>query len=144
MARPIKCRRVKFLPETTQFVAKGKNQGNTKEIVLKVEELEAMRLKDVEDLTQQECADIMGISRQTFQNIIYKARKKVVLALTKGYTINIRGGNYALSSCRLKCKSCDKTYEIHFTKDKEICPECHSNKIVCKNRRKDCKDLCGK
>ncbi len=43
---------------------------------MKVEELEAMRLKDIENLTQQECADLMGISRQTFQNIIDNARKK--------------------------------------------------------------------
>jgi len=142
MARPIKCRKVEFLPETTKFIP-YKNE-KAKEIVLKVEELEAMRLKDIENLTQQECADLMGISRQTFQNIIDNARKKVAIALTKGYGINIKGGNYAYNHCKLKCKSCNKTYEIQFVKDKEICPKCHSIKVVCKNRNENCKKLCTK
>lgn len=144
MARPVKCRKVKFLPETTQFLAKSKNKEDIKEIVLKVEELEAMRLKDIQNLTQQECADLMGISRQTFQNIIDKAREKIAIALTEGHSISIKGGNYAYSHCRIKCKSCDKTYEIQFTRDKEICPKCHSKKVVCKNKKISCKGLCTK
>lgn len=143
MARPIKCRKVGFLPKTTEFIPLGK-EGDTEEIVLKVEELEAMRLKDVENFNQQECADIMGISRQTFQNIIDSAREKVAIALINGYTIHIKGGNYAFGHCRLKCQNCNKNYEIQFVKDKEHCPKCNSSKIVCKSKKQSCKNLCIK
>jgi predicted DNA-binding protein (UPF0251 family) len=144
MARPIKCRKVQFLPETTCFVPLDRKGEEGENIILRVEELEAMRLKDIKGLTQQQCADKMNISRQTFQNIIDSGRKKVVLALTKGKAINIKGGNYALSSCKLKCKSCNNTYDMNYIKDKNICPFCNSNKVICKGKNKDCKGICSK
>ncbi len=76
MARPIKCRRVEFLPSITSFIPVDDDNRGLNAINLKVEELEAMRLKDIEGLNQQECADEMGVSRQTFQNIIDSGRKK--------------------------------------------------------------------
>jgi predicted DNA-binding protein (UPF0251 family) len=91
MPRPIKCRRVEFFPEDTYFVPLGKPKCEIQEIVLKVEELEAMRLKDILCFNQEECAEKMQISRQTFQNIIDEARKKVAIALSEGKAINING-----------------------------------------------------
>ena len=148
MARPTKCRKVEFLPNTTYFLpskeVSDKDKHDIEEVILKVEELEAMRLKDIIGLTQQECADEMGISRQTFQNIIDSGRNKVALALTEGKAINIKGGNYAFSFCKLRCKSCNKTYDINYVRDKNICPSCNSNKVVCKRKNKRCKDWCTK
>ncbi|HFL3828648.1 TPA: DUF134 domain-containing protein [Clostridioides difficile] len=144
MGRPVKCRKVRFLPDITRFVPLSKEKQEVEDIVLKVEELEAMRLKDIEGLTQQECADEMGISRQTFQNIIDSGRKKVALALTKGRAINIKGGNFALSFCKLKCKSCNKTYDISYMKDKSVCPSCNSKKVVCKRKNTKCIGWCNK
>jgi len=63
---------------------------NMDDMVLTLEELEAMRLRDIEGLTQQECAERMEISRQTFQNIIDSARKKVAVALINGLSITIK------------------------------------------------------
>lgn len=144
MARPIKSRKVEFLPETTYFVPLGKEKQDIEQTVLKVEELEAMRLKDIEGLTQQECADEMEISRQTFQNIIDSGRKKIAIALTEGRTINIKGGNYAFSFCKLKCNTCNKTYDINFEKDKDTCPSCNSKKVVCKRKNTKCSTCCTK
>jgi len=89
MARPVKNRRVENLPEYTYFVPAGIRKCEIEEIFIKVEELEAMRLKDVEDLNQEECAMRMLVSRQTFQNIIDSARKKIAIALIEGKAINI-------------------------------------------------------
>ena len=151
MARPTKCRKVEFLPETTYFrplkegtSSLNKDGDNIEEVILKVEELEAMRLKDIEGLTQQECADEMGISRQTFQNVIDNGRKKIAIALTEGRAINIKGGNYAFSFCEFKCKSCNQTYDINYVKDKNICPSCNSKKVVCKRKNNKCRRWCGK
>ena len=144
MARPIKCRKVEFLPDVTCFIPLGKDEQEIEKVIIKVEELEAMRLKDIEGLTQQECADEMEISRQTFQNIIDSGRKKVSLALIKGKAINIKGGNYAFSFCELKCKACNKTFNIKYVKDKNVCPSCNSNRIVCNRKNNGCKEWCNK
>ncbi len=55
------------------------------------EELEALRLMDLEDLTQEEAAVRMGISRSTFQRIVAQARRQVALALTDGAALIIEG-----------------------------------------------------
>ena len=55
------------------------------------EELEALRLMDLEDLTQEEAAARMGISRSTFQRIVAQARHQVALALSEGAALIIEG-----------------------------------------------------
>ena len=142
MARPIKCRRVKFFPKDTYFMPIGKRRCEIEEITLKVEELEAMRLKDIEGLTQQQCADRMEISRQTFQNIIDKARYKVAVALTEGFPITIKGGYFTSSYCEIKCKNCNKTYSIKYPEDRKVCPVCNSLDVYCNNEHKKCNRWC--
>ncbi|MCF6464357.1 DUF134 domain-containing protein [Clostridium sp. Cult2] len=144
MARPIKCRKIEFFPDTTYFMPSGKENQEIEEVRLKLEELEAIRLKDMEGLTQQECADIMEVSRQTFQNIIDSARKKIAIALTQGLAINIKGGNFAFSFCELKCNKCNKTYEINYIKDKNLCPSCNSEEVVCKKKNRRCSRWCSR
>lgn len=138
MARPIKFRRVEFFPEDTYFIPLDKKRCEVEEIILKVEELEAMRLKDIEGLTQEECAERMEISRQTFQNIIDSARKKVATALTQGTAIHINGGNYTLGLCKFKCSDCGKVYKLNYERDKSICPHCGSDDVVCKKNKRFC------
>jgi len=86
---------IEQLPETTHFRPYGQ-QSPTNTVILTVEELEALRLVDLEDLTQEEAAARMGVSRKTLWNDLQQARKKVVNALVNGYTIRIRGGDYIL------------------------------------------------
>lgn len=144
MPRPTKFRRVDFFPDETYFVPLGKSKCEIEEINLKVEELEAMRLKDIEGLNQEECAEKMEISRQTFQNIIDSARKKVAEALTQGKAIRIGGGHYTSKHCRLKCMDCGTIYEINCKEDKSICPSCNSNNIGCIKRIESCEKWCRK
>lgn len=56
-------------------------------ITLARDELEALRLCDLEGLTQEEAGKRMGVSRGTVQRILSSARKKVALALTSGMAI---------------------------------------------------------
>jgi uncharacterized protein len=55
------------------------------------EELEALRLIDVEDLTQEAAAARMGVSRSTLQRILSQARRQVSLALVEGAALVIEG-----------------------------------------------------
>lgn len=142
MARPIKTRRVEFFPDTDYFLPLGKPKCQVEEISLKIEELEAMRLKDIEELTQEECAEKMKVSRQTFQNIIDSARRKVAIALTEGKAISISGGNYTTKHCRFICKNCGTEYEIRFEQDKQQCPNCGSDEITCSKKLSLCRNKC--
>lgn len=144
MARPTKVRTVDFFPECTHFIPVGKPRCEIEDINLKVEELEAMRLKDIEELSQEECAVKMNVSRQTFQNIIDSARKKVTLALTKGQSIKIDGGNYRAKFCKFKCYDCGNIYEINYEQDKEKCPACGSNRVACSKKAHICSKWCNK
>ena len=67
-----------------------------KTISLSLEELEAIRLVDLEHLTQEEAAIRMGVSRKTLWNDLKSAREKLARALINGYAIRIDGGRFAL------------------------------------------------
>jgi predicted DNA-binding protein (UPF0251 family) len=67
---------------------------NPNEVILKVEELESIRLKDYLHLDQTEAAKRMGVSQPTFCRILGEARRKVTEALVEGKAIRVFGGNY--------------------------------------------------
>jgi len=97
MPRPPRKRRVGFVPEITYFKPAGVPLKELDEIMLSVEELEAIRLKDIEGHDQQACADKMDVSRATFQNVLSNARGKVARALVHGRAIRIQGGIYQVA-----------------------------------------------
>ena len=97
MPRPPKCRRVEFLPGVTFFKPAGVPMRLLEEIVLSVEEAEAIRLKDLEGLEQKEGAERMNVSRPTFQRVLVSARQKLADALLNGKVIRIEGGNFGLT-----------------------------------------------
>ena len=102
MPRKKRCRRVSYEPKVNLYKPQGISCHDLQEVILKVEELEALRLKDMMRLEQEECAQHMQVSRPTFQRVINEARYKIASALTKGYAIRIEGGNYCLGGrfCR--------------------------------------------
>ncbi|TCO74817.1 DUF134 domain-containing protein [Marinisporobacter balticus] len=142
MARPMKPRKIAFMPENRYFIPVGKPKCHLEEIQLKLEEVEAMRLKDIEKLSQEECAEKMHVSRQTFQLIIDKARKKVAEALTEGKAINIQGGNYTLNICKYQCKNCDHEFNEAYEKEVHVCPVCNSEEVVCMDKGRCCMKAC--
>jgi predicted DNA-binding protein (UPF0251 family) len=142
MPRRTRCRIVEFFPNSTSFAPIDKKNKEIRKIELKIEELEAMRLKDIMGLSQQDCAEKMGISRQTFQNIIDSARHKVALALTEGLGIEIRGGDFTSDLCEVKCNSCNAIYRVKYLKDRFVCPICNSHRVDCHNKNSICGNWC--
>ena len=67
----------------------GVKRSELERVVLREDEMEALRLADYEGLYQQECADKMGISRTTFSRLIESARKKIADALLHTKAIRI-------------------------------------------------------
>ncbi len=109
---------------------------------LKVEELEAMRLKDILNLSQEEAAKQMQVSRQTFQNIIDSARNKVAKALVDGEAIRIGGGHYKIYDCKIECKHCHTLYDLEIVADKNKCPVCGSSQVYCQTKGHKCLGEC--
>ncbi|MDI6880674.1 MAG: DUF134 domain-containing protein [Desulfitobacteriaceae bacterium] len=141
MARPIKWRKVDFNYENRFFAPCSKGTcRSSEEIQVKVEELEAMRLKDIEELTQEECAERMHVSRQTFQNILDRARQKVTAALIEEKAISVKGGNFTKNICSVTCQSCGSKMLTALEEIKE-CKHCGSSNITCQSD--DCTISCA-
>lgn len=92
MARPCKRRRVWMEPEYSRFLPDGTPAEGCE--VLTVDEFEAIRLLDLESLTQEQCARQMGIARSTVADICESARRKIAGSLVYGRPLVISGGHY--------------------------------------------------
>lgn len=112
MPRPPKMRKIAFIPQLTFFKPAGVPLKYLAEISLAFEELEAIRLKDLEGLEQEACAVQMGISRPTFHRIIVQARQKLARALIEGKAIRIEGGHYRLQGEHARCENRKKPKQI--------------------------------
>jgi len=92
MSRPCRCRRVRCRPDTNYFKPRGIPLDNLEEVNLTLDELEALRLADWEGLYQNDAANKMNISRQTFGNIINSAHKKIADVVLHAKALKISGG----------------------------------------------------
>ncbi len=103
MSRPTITRIVDIPLRTVYFKPCGKLPDDTECVTIKFEELEALRLADLEGITQSEACVNMGISRHTFGRILATARKKVARSLVESLPIVVTGGTNArrLSSAEL-------------------------------------------
>jgi len=91
MPRPLKKRNVTFSPRVTLFIPSGVPRCRMDSVSFGADEVEALRLTDMEGMYQDQAAEAMGVSRQTLGNILCGARKKVSEALTMGKAIRING-----------------------------------------------------
>ena len=98
MPRPRLQRLVRFMPKVNYFKPAGIPMRNLKEIRLTVEELEAIRLKEAESMTQENASKKMNVSRVTFQRTLKSAHRKIAEALTKGKALRIEGGSFVLKT----------------------------------------------
>jgi uncharacterized protein len=124
MPRPHKPRLISEMPRYTYFKPTGIPMRQLTEIVLSVDELEALRLKDIEKLEQHECAIRMNIAQSTLQRILVSAHEKVARAIVEGKALRIHGGPYALEG-EQSCPRCRRRWRGIDTADKEQCPECN-------------------
>lgn len=89
MARPKLNRTIKCNPTSYYFKPRGIPLFELDEIILEMDELEAIRYADLFSHSQEEAAIKMNISRATFGRIIQSARNKVADALINGKAIKI-------------------------------------------------------
>lgn len=89
MVRPRLYRRIRFNPNVTYFKPRGVPMRSLGVVELTMEEVEALRLKNMRNLSQIECAKKMKTSQSTFQRILSSAYQKTTEALIEGKAIKI-------------------------------------------------------
>ncbi|HSL88685.1 MAG TPA: DUF134 domain-containing protein [Ignavibacteriaceae bacterium] len=89
MARPRKRRKIKCNPTAYYFKPRGIPIYELEEILLEYDELESIRLADHQDLSHEEAANKMNISRATFGRILHSARSKIADGILNGKAIRI-------------------------------------------------------
>jgi len=89
MPRPRLCRKIEFNPNITYFKPQGVPMRELEIVELTAEEIEAYRLRHINDMEQQEAADKMHTSQSTYQRILCSAYKKIADALINGKAIKI-------------------------------------------------------
>ena len=110
MPRPPIERSVGGVPRVTLFKPAGVPGRELEQLQLAVDELEAIRLVDLEGLSHQSAAEAMGVSRQTVGRVLERGRAKVAEALVGGKAILIGGGQYRVEPRQLRCLACQERW----------------------------------
>jgi len=119
------------MPQSNYYKPRGIPLSILEEVVLTIDEFEAIRLADLRGLYQEQAALKMRVSRPTFSRIIESAHKKISEALIEGKALKIEGGEIQMASTRkFKCKDCQYSWELPYgTGRPEKCPSCKSGDI---------------
>jgi len=118
-------------PRMEGFKPFGIPMRQLESVVLLYEEFEAIRLADYENLTQEEAAKRMNISRPTFTRLYDKARKSVANAFVEGKAIIISGGTFTTEDYWYKCRNCNETMVT--LKPEKHCKNCDSDDLQALN-----------
>jgi hypothetical protein len=98
---------------------------------LTVAEVEALRLSDLERLYQEDAAEKMDVSRQTFGRVLKEARRKVAESLIEGKALKIEGGAYRMLSGFYHCNECGLRFPTPGCFPvPDSCPDCGSSELI--------------
>jgi predicted DNA-binding protein (UPF0251 family) len=137
MPRPRRCRWVGTEPNTRYFKPRGVPLVHLEETVLTIDEMEAVRLADLEGLYQEKAAKHMNVSRQTFGRIVSSARRKMADAIIHAKAIRIEGGDYIMAQRTFRCSDCEHTWQVpHGTGRPRECLACHGVNIHCPEKER--------
>jgi predicted DNA-binding protein (UPF0251 family) len=111
------------------FKPRGIPTTELETVTLMVDEYEALRLKDLEGLEQEQAAAKMNVSQPTLHRILESAHRKVADSLIHGKALVIEGGNYEMREGErlFKCDECQNEWqEPYGTGRPDECPKCRS------------------
>jgi predicted DNA-binding protein (UPF0251 family) len=119
MARPRSPRHISGRPVATLFKPGG--VPALAQIPMALDEFEAVRLADLEQLEHEVAARRMGVSRQTFGRVLGAARQKLAQALVLGHALRIDAGEAGVAE-RPRCPYC--SHPCRATKGPQACAAC--------------------
>jgi len=113
------------MPAASLFKPAGMPARMLEEVVLALDEFEAIRLADLQGFYQEQAAERMKVSRPTFGRIIDSARRKVAEALILGKALKIEGGPVQAEPSRtFQCPACENEWDGPEGGPAD-CPHCH-------------------
>ena len=111
MPRPKKSRKVLNPPKMQGFMPFGIAVCDTDKIIMQYDEYETIKLVNYENLSQEDAAERMEVSRPTLTRIYNSALFKIAQAFVEGKSITIQGGNFEFVKDWYKCKKCFRLFE---------------------------------
>ncbi len=97
MPRRRKLRICRRFDGETVFKPRGVPMSQLETIVLRLDELEAMRLCDLDGHDQEAAGGHMGVSRGTVQRLLQSGRSKLLTALVRSSALMIeKGGDHEI------------------------------------------------
>lgn len=130
MSRPKKERIVHEPPRFVRFKPAGVRCQVGAELILSLDEYEAIRLADHQGLDHAQASEEMEISRSTFTRLIEKARKKLAALIVEGREVIIEGGNIHFRGNLVKCMACGLMFKTNFENNINKCPSCESENLL--------------
>jgi predicted DNA-binding protein (UPF0251 family) len=126
MARPHKQRFIGMLPKACLFKPRGIPMSDLEVAVLLLDELEALRLADLEEDQHEHAAAKMNVSRPTFGRILGQAHKTVADALINGKALQIEGGPVTTARRgKVHCQRCQRAWDVPMPAAADFhCPRC--------------------
>ncbi len=133
MPRPPKERLIESLPPVDAFIPRGLPPMLMQEVTLTLDEMEAIRLVDLEHLSQAAAAEQMEISAPTLNRIVTVAHEKIAAALWHGAALKIEGGLVRISppGCGHKRRQGGCPFQQAGTQPQDNpppCPRCHRHR----------------
>ncbi|PID28121.1 MAG: DNA-binding protein [Candidatus Cloacimonadota bacterium] len=130
MARPKRCRLVNLPPKHVAFKPTGIPANMLKKEIMTIDEYEAIRLADFEQLEHLESAKYMGVSRPTFSRVLDSARFKIAKMLTQGVLLEIEGGKIHFKNRLYRCNRCQSIIRFSLEEENIKCAECGSEDLT--------------
>ena len=127
--KPRKIRDVSFPPKVVFFKPHGIPLREIEIVNLTIDEYEAIRLADYENLKHYEAAKKMNISRPTFTRLLESAHKKISHSIVEGKAIRIEGGDFKFSANIFQCKRCGQFQNLQKEDKSGSCINCNSDEL---------------
>jgi len=117
-------------PPVSVYKPAGIPAMELEEILITIDEFEALRLADFEGLSQRDASTAMQISQPTFNRVLSSARHKVASGLVQGFVLRIEGGRYRLADGTgiLECIDCGASVDMS-SENKSSCHACGSTRL---------------
>ncbi len=130
MPRPENSRIVLEPPLFGEFKPVGVPGGSLQQILLSLDEYEAIRLADHKGYSHEEASEEMEISRSTFSRLIDRARKKIAEFLIGGKILSIEGGSIHFRNNIIQCTDCGHMFKTKIGLVMDKCPECGLSNLL--------------
>ena len=132
MPRRKRSRRIQVPPVIKGMSVYGIRGRKSNGVILRIEEYEAIRLLDYQNLTQEQAAVHMNVSRPTITRIYEEARNKVATAFVEGRDLIFRGGDIYFDKNWYKCNSCKASFS-DYSHNVKSCAVCNADDLISLN-----------